>query len=80
VPESFNCADERYGAGAMTRKVTRVRVDRELADEAVRVLGVKSKTEAARVAVRSLLSWDRRKGLIDRAAEESKAPQSKVKN
>jgi len=80
VPESFNCVDDHYGAGAMTRKTTRVRVSRELADDAMRVLGVRSRTEAARIAVRSLLSWDRRKGLIDRAAEESKAPQSKVKN
>ena len=40
---------------AMAGKTTSVRVSRELADEAKRVLGVKSRSEAARVAVMSLL-------------------------
>jgi Arc/MetJ family transcription regulator len=44
-----------YGMGAMTGKTTRVRVNRELADEAMRALGVKSRSEAARVAVMSLI-------------------------
>ena len=43
----------------MTVKMTRVRVDRELADDAMRVLGVKSRTEAARFAVRWILGLDR---------------------
>jgi hypothetical protein len=43
----------------MTVKMTRVRVNRELADDAMRVLGVKSRTEAARVAVRWVLGLDR---------------------
>jgi Arc/MetJ family transcription regulator len=43
----------------MTVKMTRVRVDRELADDAMRVLGVKSRTEAVRFAVRWILGLDR---------------------
>jgi hypothetical protein len=36
-------------------KTARVLVDRELADEAMRVLGAKSRSEAARIAVKELL-------------------------
>jgi Arc/MetJ family transcription regulator len=43
----------------MTVNMTRVRVNRKLADEAMRVLGVKSRTEAVRVAVRWVLGLDR---------------------
>jgi hypothetical protein len=39
----------------MAGKTTRVLVDRKLADEAMRVLGVKSRSEAARVAVKEFL-------------------------
>jgi Arc/MetJ family transcription regulator len=42
----------------MTVKMTRVRIDRELVDDAMCILGVKSKTEAARVAVRWILGLD----------------------
>jgi Arc/MetJ family transcription regulator len=36
-------------------KTARVLVDRKLADETMRVLGVKSRSEAARIAVKELL-------------------------
>ena len=39
----------------MAEKTTRVLVNRRLADEAMRVLGVKSRSEAARIAVKQLL-------------------------
>jgi Arc/MetJ family transcription regulator len=39
----------------MAGKTTRVLVNRKLADEAMRVLGVKSRSEAARIAVKELL-------------------------
>jgi len=59
---------------AMAVKMTRVRVDRELADDAMRVLGVKSRTEAARFAVRWILGWDRPKGqtIVQRRIESAK--------
>jgi Arc/MetJ family transcription regulator len=53
---THECADN---INAMTVRMTRVRVDRELADDAVRVLGVKSRTEAAHVTVRWILGLDR---------------------
>lgn len=53
--------------GVLWRKKTaRVRVSRELADEAMGALGVKSKSEPARIAVMSLLGRER-------AVEETKA-------
>ena len=39
----------------MAGKTARVLVDRKLADETMRVLGVKSRSEAARIAVKELL-------------------------
>ena len=39
----------------MAEKTTRVLVNRRLADAAMRVLGVKSRSEAARIAVKQLL-------------------------
>ncbi len=40
----------------MASKTTRVPVNRKLADEAMRVLGVRSRSEAARIAVKDLLN------------------------
>ena len=40
---------------------TSIRLDARLADEAMKVLGVKSRTEAARVALREIVSWQRSK-------------------
>jgi hypothetical protein len=39
----------------MAGKTTRVPVNRKLADEAMRVLGVKSRSEAARISVKEFL-------------------------
>jgi hypothetical protein len=46
-----NATDNCHGRTTMPAKTTRVLIDRELADKAVRALGAKSKTEAARIAV-----------------------------
>ena len=56
----------------MAVKTTRVRVDRELADDAMRVLGVKSRTDAARVAVWWILGLDRPNELTPDAAKNRK--------
>lgn len=56
----------------MAEKMTRVRVNRKLADEARRVLGVKSRTEAVRVAVRWILGVDRTVLLSKVAAKDRK--------
>lgn len=55
---------------AMAKKTARVRVSRELADEAMRALGVKSRSEAARIAVMRLLGREP-------AMEETKAARPK---
>jgi Arc/MetJ family transcription regulator len=56
----------------MTVKMTRVRVDRELADEAMHALGVKSRTEAARIAVRWVLGLNRPNVLTPDVAKNRK--------
>jgi len=43
----------------MAPATTSIRVATRLADEAVKVLGVKSRTEAARVALREIVSLKR---------------------
>ncbi len=51
----------------MAAKAARVRVDRELADEVMRVLNAKSRSEAARIAVRRFLGGsDAKKSRIAR--------------
>jgi hypothetical protein len=44
---------------AMTNKTTRVRVNRKLAEEGMSVLGVKSRAEAVRFAVRWIFGLSR---------------------
>jgi Arc/MetJ family transcription regulator len=51
----------KRGKNTATPK-TSIRLDMRLADEAVKVLGVRSRTEAARVALREIVSLKRRKG------------------
>lgn len=53
---------------AMAKKTARVRVSRELADEAMRALGVKSRSEAARVAVMILLGREQPNHLVVQSA------------
>jgi Arc/MetJ family transcription regulator len=63
----------------MTGKTTRVRVNRELADEAMRALGVKSRSEAARVAVMSLLGKEQPNHLADQSAGKGRDRLAKAK-
>jgi Arc/MetJ family transcription regulator len=44
------------GGEAMAKPMTSIRLDTQLADEAVKVLGVKSRTEAVHVALREIVA------------------------
>jgi Arc/MetJ family transcription regulator len=48
----------------MPAKLTSIRLDTKLADEAVRALGVKSRTEAVHVALREIVGMKRFKALM----------------
>jgi Arc/MetJ family transcription regulator len=48
----------------MAVKLTSIRLDTKLADEAVRVLGVKSRTEAVHVALKEIIGLKRFKKLM----------------
>lgn len=48
----------------MTLALTSMRLDTELADEAVRLLGVGSRTEAIHVALREMVSTQRFKNVL----------------
>jgi len=48
----------------MTTAITSIRLDTKLADEAVRVLGVKSRTEAVHVALAEIVRLNRFKALM----------------
>ncbi len=48
----------------MAVKLTSIRLDTKLADEAVRVLGVKSRTEAVHVALKEIIGLKRFKALM----------------
>jgi len=48
--------------------MTSIRLDTRLADEAVKVLGVKSRTEAIRVSPREIVALQRFKNLMRRNA------------
>jgi len=50
----------------MTVVLTSIRLDTKLADEAVRALGVKSRTEAVHVALREIVALNRFKKLMKR--------------
>lgn len=52
----------------MPTTLTSIRLDTELADEAVKVLGVKSRTEAVHVALREIVALRRFKDLMTRYA------------
>jgi Arc/MetJ family transcription regulator len=49
---------------AMTTAITSIRLDTKLADEAVRVLGVKTRTEAVHMALLEILQLRRFKKLM----------------
>ena len=52
----------------MAATLTSIRLDTHLADEAVRVLGVKSRTEAVHVALREIIALKRFKDLMKKNA------------
>jgi Arc/MetJ family transcription regulator len=52
----------------MATTLTSIRLDTHLADEAVKVLGVKSRTEAVHVALREIVALNRFKNLMKRSA------------
>jgi hypothetical protein len=68
------------GRNAMTGKTTRVRVNRELADEVMHALGVKSRSEAARVAIMSLLGREQPNHLTVQSAGKGRDRRAKKKN
>jgi Arc/MetJ family transcription regulator len=52
----------------MAVRITSIRLDTNLADEAVRVLAVKSRTEAVHVALREIVALKRFKNLMKKNA------------
>lgn len=52
----------------MAVKMTSIRLDTQLADEAVKILEVKSRTEAVHVALREIVALRRFKGLMKKNA------------
>ena len=56
----------------MAANLTSIRLDTELADEAVKVLGVKSRTEAVHEALREIVALKKFKDLMHRNAGRHK--------
>jgi Arc/MetJ family transcription regulator len=56
----------------MAVTMTSIRLDTDLADEAVRVLGAKSRTEAVHVALREIVALQRFKDLMKKNAGKLK--------
>jgi Arc/MetJ family transcription regulator len=54
--------------GIVVKPMTSIRLDTELADEAAKVLGVKSRTEAVHVALREIVALERFKDLMTKQA------------
>ena len=52
----------------MAVTITSIRLDTQLADEAVKILGVKSRTEAIHVALREIVALKRFKNLMKKHA------------
>ena len=52
----------------MSNSLTTIRLNKQLADEAARVLGVKSRTEAIHVALREVVALKRFKKLMKKNA------------
>ncbi len=52
----------------MAISMTSIRLDTDLADEAVKALGVKSRTEAIHVALKEVVAVERFKGLMTKNA------------
>jgi Arc/MetJ family transcription regulator len=56
----------------MAVTMTSIRLDTDLADEAVKVLGAKSRTEAVHVALREIVALKRFQGLMKKNAGKLK--------
>ncbi len=56
----------------MAITMTSIRLDTDLADEAVKVLGAKSRTEAVHVALREIVALNRFKDLMKKNAGKLK--------
>ena len=52
----------------MAVTITSIRLDTRLADEAVKILGVKSRTEAVHIALREIVALKRFKNLMKKNA------------
>jgi len=52
----------------MATTLTSIRLDTQLADEAVKILGVKTRTEAVHVALREIIALKRFKDLMKKNA------------
>lgn len=61
-----------YEKNSMAVTMTSIRLDTDLADEAVKVLGAKSRTEAVHVALREIVALKRFKNLMKKNAGKLK--------
>jgi Arc/MetJ family transcription regulator len=61
-----------YEENFMAVSMTSIRLDTDLADEAVKVLGAKSRTEAIHVALREIVALKRFKDLMKKNAGKLK--------
>jgi Arc/MetJ family transcription regulator len=61
-----------YEENSMAVTMTSIRLDTDLADEAVKVLGAKSRTEAVHVALREIVALKRFKDLMKKNAGKLK--------
>ena len=63
-----DCICKNRGEQLMAVTLTSIRLDTHLADEAAKVLGVKSRTEAVHVALREIVALKRFKDLMKKNA------------
>ena len=52
----------------MTKPMTSIRLDTHLADEAAKILGVKSRTEAVHIALKEIVALKKFKSLMEKHA------------
>jgi Arc/MetJ family transcription regulator len=58
----------KAGGDAMAKAMTSIRLDTQLADEAAKILGVRSRTEAVHVALREIVALKKFKNLMTKHA------------
>jgi Arc/MetJ family transcription regulator len=58
----------KAGGGAMAKAMTSIRLDTHLADEAAKILGVRSRTEAVHIALREIVALKKFKNLMTKHA------------